>query len=120
MRRRKRYDRSFRPVLAMFLFGLFMVLGISPGSLIFDTVVGSLTPYVQYAALIGLLVMLYLLYGNVLSPLIRMFHAYRTCGILGVIALVLAFLGGIYIFIEWHGLAYLIASMVLWKISTKL
>jgi hypothetical protein len=118
-RRRYRRDRSLTPVLSMFLIGLFTVIGLSPGALVFDMVVGTISPYVQYAFLIALLIFIYFVYDSIVTPLRHLFGAYRTCGIIGLVSLVLAFLGGLFIFVEITGMMYLIISMILWKVATR-
>jgi len=107
------------PVLSMFLIGLFTVIGLSPGALIFDAVVGTISPYVQYAFLIALAIFIYFVYDSIVTPLRHLFGAYRTCGVIGLVSLVLAFLGGLFIFVEITGMLYLIISMILWKVATR-
>ncbi|MCE5297027.1 MAG: hypothetical protein LLG16_08000 [Euryarchaeota archaeon] len=48
-RRRRRLDRSFKPIWSMFLFGLFLTIGLSPGSLIFNTAFDLVSPYITIA-----------------------------------------------------------------------
>jgi hypothetical protein len=103
----------------MFLIGLFMVIGLSPGSMVFDLAVETISPYVQYAFLIALAVFIYFVYDSIVTPLKHLFGAYRTCGILGLVALVLAFLGGIFLFVEVTGIIYLVISMAIWKVATR-
>jgi amino acid transporter len=118
-RRRYRKDRSLTPVLSMFLIGLFTVIGLSPGALVFDLAVDTISPYVQYAFLIVLIVFIYFVYDSIVTPLKHLFRAYRTIGILGLVSLILAFLGGLFLFVEVTGIVYLVVSMAIWKVATR-
>jgi len=120
MRRRRRYDRSLAPVLSMFLFGLFLVLGTSPGSLIFDSVLSLVSPYVQAAFLIALVLIIYLLYDQVYVPLQQLSSAFRWGGILAAVSLATAFLGGVFLLVDRKGVIFLILSLLLWKLTVHL
>ncbi|MHC1680767.1 MAG: hypothetical protein AB9860_05920 [Methanomassiliicoccales archaeon] len=120
MRRRRRYDRSMAPVLSMFLFGLFLVLGTSPGSLFFDSILSLVSPYVQVAFLIALVLIVYLLYDQVYVPLQQLNRAFRWGGVLAAVSLVLAFLGGVYLLIDEKGAVFLLVSLLLWKLTVQL
>jgi len=120
MRRRRRYDRSLAPVLSMFLFGLFLVLGTSPGSLIFDSVLSLVSPYVQAAFLIALVLVIYLLYDQVYVPLQQLSSAFRWGGILAAVSLALAFLGGVFLLVDGKGVIFLLLSLLLWKLTVHL
>jgi len=103
----------------MFLIGLFTVIGLSPGSMVFDLAVETISPYVQYAFLIALAVFIYFVFDAIVTPLKHLFGAYRTCGILGLVSLILAFLGGLFLFVEVNGMIYLIISIAIWKVATR-
>lgn len=120
MRRRRRYDRSLAPVLSMFLFGLFLVLGTSPGSLFFDSVISLVSPYVQAAFIIALVLVIYLLYDQVYVPLQQLSGAFRWGGVLAAVSLVVAFLGGIYLLVDEKGAIFLLVSLLLWKLTVQL
>ena len=120
MRRRRRYDRSIAPVLSMFLFGLFLVLGTSPGSLFFDSVLSFVSPYVQAVFLIALVLIIYLLYDQVYLPLQQLNKAFRWGGVLAAVSLVMAFLGGVYLLVDEKGAVFLLASLLLWKVTVQL
>ena len=120
MRRRRRYDRSIAPVLSMFLFGLFLVLGTSPGSLFFDSVLSFVSPYVQAVFLIALVLIIYLLYDQVYLPLQQLNKAFRWGGVLAAVSLVMAFLGGVYLLVDEKGAVFLVASLLLWKVTVQL
>jgi len=120
MRRRRRYDRSIAPVLSMFLFGLFLVLGTSPGSLFFDSVLSFVSPYVQAVFLIALVLIIYLLYDQVYLPLQQLNKAFRWGGVLAAVSLVMAFLGGVYLLVDEKGAVFLLASLLLWKVTVLL
>lgn len=116
-RRWKKRDRSVLPVLSMFIFGLFMVLGASPGSLLFDDLVNAISPYVQVAFLIALIIAVYLLYDQVYVPLQHIYRAYRWGGVMAIVSLLFAFLGGYYLLVDQRGMLFFLISLVLWKIS---
>ncbi len=118
--RRRRYDRSLAPILSMFLFGLFLVLGTSPGSLFFDSVLSLVSPYVQAAFLLALVLVVYLLYDQVYVPLQQIGRAYRWGGVLAMVSLVLAFLGGIFLLVDEKGAVFLLVSILLWKATVQL
>ncbi|MHC1709358.1 MAG: hypothetical protein AB9819_03000 [Methanomassiliicoccales archaeon] len=120
MRRRRRYDRSLAPVLSMFLFGLFLMLGTSPGSLFFDSVLSLVSPFVQAAFLIALVLVVYLLYDQVYVPLQELNRAFRWGGLLAAVSLVLAFLGGIFLLVDGKGAVFLLVSLLLWKLTVQL
>jgi len=120
MRRRRRYDRSLAPILSMFLFGLFLVLGTSPGSLFFDSVLSLVSPYVQAAFLIALVLVVYLLYDQVYVPLQQLSKAFRWGGVLAALSLTMAFLGGIYLLVDERGAVFFLLSLLLWKLTVRL
>ena len=104
----------------MFLFGLFLVLGASPGSLFFDSVLSLVSPYVQAAFLLALVLIVYLLYDQVYVPLQQIGKAYRWGGVLAIVSLVMAFFGGIYLLVDGTGAVLLLASMLMWKLTVHL
>ncbi len=108
------------PVLSMFLFGLFLVLGTSPGSLFFDSVLSLVSPYVQAAFLIALVLVVYLLYDQVFVPLQQLSKAFRWGGVLAAVSLVMAFLGGLYLLVDEKGAVFLLVSLLLWKLTVQL
>jgi len=113
--RRRRNDRSMTPVLSMFLFGLFLVLGTSPGSLIFDSVLSLVSPYVQAAFLLALALVSYLLYDQVYVPLQQLSRAFRWGGFMAAISLTMAFLGGVFLLVDGKGAVFLLLSLLSWK-----
>lgn len=119
-RRRKRYDRSLVPVLSMFLLGLFLVLGTSPGSLIFDGVVSLVSPYLQAAFILVLVLTIYILYDQVIVPLQQLMRAMRWGGVLAIVSLMLAFLGGFYLLVSEMGVLFFLISLLLWKLTVYL
>ena len=68
-RRRKRY-KSVKPIISMFTFGLFGTLGFSPGGVLFNTFVNETEKYVQYAAIIALLVIVWFMAESVLKEVV--------------------------------------------------
>ncbi|OPX59332.1 MAG: hypothetical protein A4E29_01280 [Methanomassiliicoccales archaeon PtaB.Bin134] len=101
----------------MFLLGLFTVLGVSPSSLIFDELVNAMSPLLQAAILVLLIVAVYLIYDQVVVPLRQMYKAYRWGGIMAATSLCLAFLGGYYLLVDELGMVLLIISLALWKLT---
>ncbi|HPR99185.1 MAG TPA: hypothetical protein PLC39_07800 [Methanomassiliicoccales archaeon] len=120
MRRRRSYDRSLAPVFSMFLFGLFLVLGTSPGSLFFNSVLSLVSPYVQAAFLIALVLVVYLLYDQVYVPLQQLSRAFRWGGVMAAVSLTMAFLGGLYLLIDEKGVIFLLVSLLLWKLTVQM
>jgi hypothetical protein len=120
MRRRRRYDRSLAPVLSMFLFGLFLVLGTSPGSLIFDEVLSLVSPYVQAAFLLALVLVVYLFYDQVYVPLEQLNRAFRWGGVMAAVSLAMAFLGGVFLLVDEKGVLFLMLSLLSWKLTVHL
>ena len=108
------------PVLSMFLFGLFLVLGISPGSLIFDSVLSLVSPYVQAAFLLALALAIYLLYDQVYVPLQQLSRAFRWGGVMAAVSLTMAFLGGVFLLVDGKGAIFLLLSLVSWKLAVHL
>ncbi|HSV42569.1 MAG TPA: hypothetical protein VLH13_04075 [Methanomassiliicoccales archaeon] len=119
MHRRRYRDRSLRPVVSMFLLGLFFVLGFSPGSIMFEVAVEAMGQYLQYAAYLALIIMAYFVYDNVYCPLRQISNAYRSGQVLGILAMVFAFLAGALVFVDWNGLLLLAISIVLWKVAVR-
>jgi hypothetical protein len=119
-RGRRRRDRSVLPVLSLFLFGLFLVLGTSPGSLFFDSVISLVSPYVQAAFLLVLVLVVYLLYDQVYVPLQQLFQAFRWGGSLAIVSLIFAFLGGCYLLVDEKGILFFLVSLILWKLTVYL
>jgi hypothetical protein len=92
-RRRKRY-RSVKPIISMFTFGIFCTLGFRPGGVLFNTLVNETEKYVQYAAIIALLIMVWYMHDYIITPIRTMWNGYRVCGGLGIIGMLFAFLSG--------------------------
>lgn len=104
----------------MFLFGLFLTLGFSPQSVIFQAFVDEMSRYISYAAIIMLVVLAYFVYDSIYSPLRDLFHGLKGNGVLGVIALLLALVGGIYILVNISGIVLLLMAIGFWKVSVRI
>lgn len=104
----------------MFLFGLFLVLGTSPGSLFFDSVLSLVSPYVQAAFLLVLVLVIYLLYDQVYVPLQQLYQALKWGGALAIVSLIFAFLGGCYLLVNENGIVFFLISLLLWKLTVYL
>ncbi|OPY31120.1 MAG: hypothetical protein A4E32_02105 [Methanomassiliicoccales archaeon PtaU1.Bin124] len=103
----------------MFLFGLFLTIGFSPQSLIFQFAVDQITPFITYAAIIVLIVLLYFVYDSIYSPLRDLNQGLKANGTIGLIALVMATVGGIYALVNVGGIILLIMAVVFWKVSLR-
>jgi hypothetical protein len=116
-RRRKRY-KSVRPIISMFTFGLFGTLGFSPGGVLFNTFVNETEKYVQYAAIIALLVIVWFMHDSIITPIKTMWRGYRVCGGLGIIGMLFAFLSGFVIVHHLQpGLILIGAAFAAWFIA---
>ena len=78
----------------MFTFGLFGTLGFSPGGVLFNIFVNETEKYVQYAAIIALLILVWFMHDSIITPIKTMWRGYRVCGGLGIIGMLFAFLSG--------------------------
>ena len=117
VRRRKRY-KSVRPIISMFTFGLFGTLGFSPGGVLFNTFVNETEKYVQYAAIIALLIIVWFMHDSIITPIKTMWRGYRVCGGLGIIGMLFAFLSGFTIVTHLQsGLILLGAAFAAWFIA---
>jgi hypothetical protein len=116
-RRRYRHRKRWSPIISLFLLGIFTAIGLSPSSVIFDTAVMMLTPYIQYAALIAALIVLFFIWDSIISPILSLFKAFKSGGIIGIFAACLAYLGGIFFLVNSRGILFTIASIVVWKIA---
>ena len=116
-RRRKRY-KSVKPIISMFTFGLFGTLGFSPGGVLFNTFVNETEKYVQYAAIIALLLIVWFMHDQIITPIKTMWRGYRICGGLGIIGMLFAFLAGFFIVTRLEpGLILLGAAFGAWFIA---
>lgn len=103
----------------MFLFGLFITIGFSPGSLIFNTAIDLVSPYVTIASMLILIVLLYFIYDSIYAPLSELFKGFKTGGILGIVALIFALIAGINIFVHYSGVVMLILAIITWKLAVR-
>ena len=78
----------------MFTLGLFATLGFSPGGVLFNTFVNETEKYVQYGAIIALLIIVWFMHDSIITPIKTMWRGYRVCGGLGIIGMLFAFLSG--------------------------
>jgi hypothetical protein len=116
--RRRRHYRSVKPIISIFTFGLFSTLGFSPGGVLFNIFVNETEKYVQYAAIIALLILVWFMHDSIITPLKTMWRGYRVCGGLGIIAMLFAFLSGFTIIYHLQsGLILLGAGFATWFIA---
>ncbi len=116
-RRRRRY-RSVKPIISMFTFGLFGTLGFSPGGVLFNTFINETEKYVQYAAIVMLLIIVWFMHDSIITPIKTMWRGYRVCGGLGIIGMLFAFLAGFFIVSHLEsGLILLGAGLAVWFVA---
>jgi hypothetical protein len=102
----------------MFTFGLFGTLGFSPGGVLFNTFVNETEQYVQYAAIIALLLIVWFMHDSIITPIKTMWRGYRVCGGLGIIGMLFAFLSGFTIVTHLESaLILLAAAFGIWFIA---
>ena len=102
----------------MFTMGLFASLGFSPGGTLFNVFVNEVDKYVQYAAIIALLVLVWFLRDTIIMPIRTMWHGYRVCGGLGIFGMLFGFLAGFTVVSHLqYGLVFLGIAFLLWVIA---
>jgi hypothetical protein len=102
----------------MFSMGLFSFLGFSPGGTLFNVFVTELEKYVQYAAIIALLVLVWFLRDSIITPLRAMWRGYRVCGGIGIIAMLVGFMSGYTLISHLQsGLILLGIAFLLWFVA---
>ncbi len=117
-RRRRRSKLDIKPVLSAFVWGVLTGLGIDPGQMLFETTVQHLGPYLQIAAVLLFVLVLYFSYGWIIEGLQRSRKAFRTAGAVGVAAIILAFLAGFFIFDFDRAVIMLLVSALAWIYAT--
>lgn len=113
-RRRRNRKLDIKPVLSAFVWGVLTGLGINPGQMLLETTLERLGPYIQIAAVVLFIVVLYFSYDWVIEGVRRSRKAFRTAGAMGIAAIVLAFLAGFFILDPYRALTMLLASAVAW------
>jgi hypothetical protein len=116
-RRRYRHRRRWAPIISLFLLGVFTAIGLSPSSIIFQTAVSMLEPYIQYAALVAAVIVLFFIWDSIISPILSLFKAFKAGGIVGIFGACLAYLGGLLFLVNSRGIILTVASIVVWKIA---
>jgi hypothetical protein len=102
----------------MFTFGLFGTLGFSPGGVLFNTFVNETEKYVQYAAIVMLLIIVWFMHDSILTPIRQMWRGYRVCGGLGIVGMLLAFISGFTIIGHLQsGLILLAVGLGIWFVA---
>jgi hypothetical protein len=118
MARRKKKRLNIKPVLSAFVWGVLTGLGIDPGQMLFETTVEHLGPYIQIAAVLLLFVVLYFSYDWIVEGLSRSKKAFRTAGLVGIAAIILAFLAGFFVLIWDRAAIMLLVSALAWLWAT--
>lgn len=112
MARRRKKKINVKPVLSAFVWGVLTGLGLDPGQMLFETTVEHLGPYIQIAAVVLLFVVLYFSYDWIVEGLSRSKKAFRAAGLVGIAAILLAFLSGFFVF-SWDKAAIMLAVAAL-------
>ncbi|MDW5563728.1 MAG: hypothetical protein SA339_10925 [Methanomassiliicoccus sp.] len=116
--RRRKKRTNIKPILSAFVWGVLTGLGIDPGQMLVETTVDALGPYFQIAAVLFLFVVLYFSYNWIVEGLSRSRKAFRTAGVVGIAAIILAFLAGFFVF-SWDKAAIMLAvSALAWLWAT--
>jgi hypothetical protein len=106
------------PVVSAFVWGVLTGVGIDPTQMIFETTLRQLGPYVQIASVILFLVVLYFSYSWILEGVQRSRRAFRVARAVGIGAIVLAFLSGLFIFTRDKAAFVLVVAVVGWIYAT--
>lgn len=112
--RRRNRKLDIKPVLSAFVWGVLTGLGINPGEMLLETTVKMLGPYIQIAAVVLFIAVLYFSYDWLVEGVRRSRKAFRTAGALGIAAIVLSFLAGFFIFDPYRALTMLFVSALAW------
>lgn len=121
IRRKKRKPKnkpSLEPVFSAFVWGALTFIGIQPAQMIFNTTVMEISPYIQFASLVILLLVVYFTYDPVIEGLQRARKAYRICGFLGVLAILLAILSGFFVYVDQRAVLVQLVAVVMWLAAT--
>jgi hypothetical protein len=116
MARRRRL--RITPVVSAFVWGVLTGLGIDPTQMIFETTLEQLGPYVQVASVILFLVVLYFSYNWIIEGVQRSRKAFRVAGLIGIAAMVLAFLSGLFILTWDKAAVVLVIAVIAWIYAT--
>lgn len=95
-----------------------MGIGIDPGQMLFEKAVDEFGPYLQFASLLILVVFLYFSFNWIIEGIKRSRRAFRIAGVVGVAAILIAFVAGLVVFSWEQAIFALMASMVLWLYAT--
>ncbi|WP_019176952.1 hypothetical protein [Methanomassiliicoccus luminyensis] len=117
-RRKPKNKPSLEPVFSAFVWGALTFIGISPMQMIFEATVIEISPYIQFASLAILLLVVYFTYDPVIEGLHRARKAYRICGFLGVVAILMAVLSGFFVYVEPRAVMAQLVAVVLWLAAT--
>lgn len=117
-RRRSKNRPSVEPVFSAFVWGALTFIGIQPGQMIFQTAVLEVGPYIRFASVVILLLVIYFTYDPVVEGLMRARRAYRICGLLGVTAILLAIISGFFVYVDARAMLVQLAAVAMWLIAT--
>lgn len=121
LKRKKRKPKnkpSLEPVFSAFVWGALTFIGISPFQMLFETTVLEISPYIQFASIVILLLVVYFTYGPIVEGLHRARKAYRVCGFLGVVAILVAILAGFFVYVDQRAVLAQLVAVVLWLVAT--
>ncbi|MBI0584016.1 MAG: hypothetical protein ISF22_07290 [Methanomassiliicoccus sp.] len=111
-RRKKKFN--LKPVLSAFVWGVLTGLGLQPGQMLVETIVGTLGPLFQLAAVIMFIVVLYFAYDWIVEGFARSRKAFKVAGPVGIAAILLAFLAGFFVLIWDRAAIMLLVSVIAW------
>ncbi len=95
------------------------MVGINPSQMILNQAIAGLGPYLQFASLLVLAVTIYFAIGSIIDWTKRAKKAYRVAGVIGVIAILTAFVSGFIVLIYPDKSAILLVSAAaLWLVAT--
>ncbi len=101
-------------MVSAFVWGVLTGLGIDPTQMIFETTLKQLGPYVQVASVILFLVVIYFSYSWIIEGIQRSRRAFRIAGAVGIAAMVLAFLSGLFIFTWDKAAIVMVIAVIAW------
>lgn len=114
----RRRKLRITPVVSAFVWGVLTGLGIDPTQMIYETTLKQLGAYVQVASVILFFVVLYFSYSWIIEGVQRSRKAFRVAGLIGIAAMVLAFISGVFIFTWDKAAIVLVIAVLAWIYAT--
>jgi hypothetical protein len=113
-RQRRKRKLDIKPVLSAFLWGVLTGLGINPSQILLETALERFGPYIQIAAVLLFIMVLYFSFDWLIEGVRRSRKAFRTAGALGIAAIALSFLAGFFVLDIYRALTMLLVSALAW------